>query len=70
MERGIKAPVDFERLVGREERRLMRLPPGPPLYLRFDRATFRVSSVPATIGWRTAARKLCARSGLQHGDPR
>lgn len=48
----------------------MRLPPGPPLYLRFDRATFRVSSVPATIGWRTAARKLCARSGLQHGDPR
>src|SRR3546814_11935162 len=37
--------------------------------LRFDRAPFRVSSVPATIGWRGAALQLCLCFSLQRGDP-
>src|SRR3546814_19116569 len=37
--------------------------------LRFDRAPFRVSSVPATIGWRGAALQLCLCFRLQRGDP-
>src|SRR3546814_2009537 len=39
----------------------------PPL--RIDRAPFRVSSVPATIGWRGAALQLCLCFSLQRGDP-
>src|SRR3546814_2522386 len=39
----------------------------PPL--RIDRAPFRVSSVPATFGWRGAALQLCLCFSLQRGDP-
>src|SRR3546814_20647505 len=37
--------------------------------LRFDRAPFRVSSVPATIAWRGAALQLCICFSLQTGEP-
>src|SRR3546814_5708213 len=37
--------------------------------LRFDRAPARVSSVPATIGWRGAALHLCLCFSLQRGAP-